>query len=78
MKVMDPCGRQMNILKNTYIRSSCCASVEMNLTGIREDAGSIPGLIQWVKGSSIAMSCGCRSKMQLGSGVAVAVAQAGS
>ena len=29
-----------------------------NLTSIHEDEGSIPGLIQLVKGSSIAMSCG--------------------
>ena len=30
-------------------RSSYCGSVETNLTGIREDAGLILGLAQWVK-----------------------------
>ena len=29
---------------------------------IYEDVGSIPGLSQWVKGSSFAMSCGVGSK----------------
>ena len=37
----------------------------MNLTRNREVAGSIPGLAQWVKGSSLAMSGGAGQQLQL-------------
>ena len=35
-----------------------CVSVVMNPTSIHEDVGLIPDLAQWLKGSSIAVSCG--------------------
>ena len=37
------------------------------LTSIHKDTGSIPGLVQWIEGSSIATSCsvGCRCGLDL-------------
>ena len=37
--------------------SSHCGLTVMNPTSVHEDAGSISGLTQWVKGSGIAMNC---------------------
>ena len=35
-------------LRTQHCGSSHCGAVETNLTSIHEDAGSIPGLTQWV------------------------------
>ena len=56
--------------------SSLHGSVETNPAYIHEDTGSIPGLILWLKILPCRELCS-RSQMWLGSGTAMAVAQAG-
>ena len=46
-----------------------------NLSSVREDVGSLPGLTQWIKGSGVAAcKLWCRLQMWLQSRVAVAAA----
>ena len=45
----DPGEGRLKALKTASWESSPHGTEEMNLTSIHEDAGSIPGLTQWVK-----------------------------
>ena len=51
--------------KNKQMGSSYCGSAVTNPTSNHEDMCSIPGFVQWVKGSGVAMSCGVGQQLQL-------------
>ena len=46
-------------IKNVWTKRSHCGAVETNLTSNHEVAGSIPGLVQWVKDQHC-YGIGCR------------------
>ena len=51
------------VIKINTIWSSHRGAAEMNLTRNHEVTGSIPGLVQWVKG--VAMGCGSQRRLGL-------------
>ena len=52
--------------KEMGVRSSCCATTSSGVSLQLQDAGLIPGPMQWVKGPSMA-AAQCRSQLWLGS-----------
>ena len=53
------------------VGSSCRGSVVRNLTSIHEDLGLTPGLVQRVKISGVAVSCGVGWQLQLRLGTSI-------
>ena len=51
--------------KKVKMGSFCCGKAVMDPTSTREALGSIPGLVQWVKGSGVVMSCGVGHRCSL-------------
>ena len=66
----------MLIEDSLKIGSSHRSAAEMNLTSNHEDTGLIPGLTCWLR-IPHCWELWCRSKVQVGPGMAVAVALAG-
>ena len=56
---------KLNKNKNIQCWSSCFGLAVTNPTSIHEDAGLIPFLAQWVKGSAVAVNYGVGQQLQL-------------